>query len=86
MFACACVCVCACVCLCVCGGREYDFESIVSLASLVYGFLACVTAALYLTLRQIEASTPPSAVLCVYGYSLAIFIPASVRHPPPPPS
>lgn len=49
-----------------------------SLASLVYGFLAGVTAALYFTLRQLEASTAPSAVLCVYGYSFAVFIPASL--------
>lgn len=57
---------------------EYDFESVISLASLVYGFLCFVSAALYFTMRQIEASTSPTTVLCVYGYSLTIFIPASV--------
>lgn len=63
--------------MCACC-REYDFESVMSLASLVYGFLGGVTAALYFLLRQLEASTSLTTVLCVYGYSLAIFIPASV--------
>jgi hypothetical protein len=49
-----------------------------SLASLVYGFLGAVSVAIYFTLRQIEASTSPSAVMCVYGYSLVTFIPASL--------
>lgn len=49
-----------------------------SLASLVYGFLGGVSVALYFMMRQLEASTSPSTVLCVYGYSLTIFIPASV--------
>ena len=65
------------MCVCVLR-REYDFESVMSLASLVYGFLGCVTAGLYFLLRQLEASTSLTTVLCVYGYSLAIFIPASV--------
>ena len=49
-----------------------------SLATLVYGFLFGVSALIYLILRQLEASTSPSIVFCVYGYSLAVFLPASV--------
>jgi len=59
--------------------REYDIESVISLASLVYGFLFAVSAAIYLLMRQLEASLSATAILCVYGYSLTIFIPASVR-------
>jgi hypothetical protein len=63
--------------------REYDFNSVVSIAAVVYSFLGCVPVALWFLFRQLEANTSLVSILCVYGYSLFVFIPASVIHPLP---
>lgn len=54
---------------------EYDFNAVVSIAGLVYGFLGSVPVAIWFLFRQLETSTSLVTVLCVYGYSLTVFIP-----------
>jgi hypothetical protein len=58
--------------------RQYDFNSVVSIAAVVYSFLGCVPLAIWFLFRQLETNTSLVAILCVYGYSLTVFIPASV--------
>ena len=62
--------------------RSYDFQSVVDVAALVYGFAGCVPLGIWFILRQYEAndlkSIPLITAVCVYGYSLISFIPATV--------
>ena len=58
--------------------REYDFEAVVSVATLVYGFTAAVPALLWFLFRQLEQPVKFITLLCLYGYALFIFVPASV--------
>lgn len=61
------------------GFREYDFNSVVSIAGVVYGFMVVVPTLIWFLFRQLETSTRLITVICVYGYSLFVFIPAAVR-------
>lgn len=67
----------------------YDFQSVVNVASVVYTFVGCVPAAIWFLMKQYEQATSkadPDAVmsltlatcLCVYGYSLLYFVPATL--------
>lgn len=57
---------------------QYDFNSVVSIASVVYGFTVASTLLVWFLFRQLETNTSLITVLCVYGYSLFVFIPASI--------
>jgi hypothetical protein len=53
----------------------YDFESVVTAATLIYGFAFGAPALLWLLLRQFEPKVKLITILCLYGYSLCIFVP-----------
>lgn len=57
---------------------EYDFQSIVSSASLIYGFAGIVPTLIYFGLNNVNAKISFVSLLCLYGYSLAVFIPATL--------
>lgn len=57
------------------GNWAYDFQSVISAASFVYGFAAGAPACLWLLLRQFEPKVKLITILCLYGYSLFVFIP-----------
>lgn len=63
-----------------CATREYDFQSVVTAASLIYGFAAGVPLAIYLTLGQYGARLALINCVCLYGYSLFVYIPAAVSN------
>ena len=57
---------------------EYNFESAVQSASIVYGFAIGAPLVMYLILGQYGARFKFISATCLYGYSLVIYIPASV--------
>lgn len=59
--------------------RNYDFQSFLTLASLIYSFAAGVPAVMWLGLRQFNAKLKLITAVCLYGYSLLVFIPVSVN-------
>ena len=62
--------------------RKYDFQTVVSVATLIYGFASIVPLCIWFTLKQLEAKVKLITVICLYGYSLFHFIPAAVSpHP-----
>ena len=56
---------------------EYNFESVVTSASVVYGFAVGAPLVMYLILGHFGAKFKYISALCLYGYSLFIYIPAS---------
>lgn len=52
----------------------------VTAASLIYGFAAGVPLAIYLTLGQYGARLALINCVCLYGYSLFVYIPAAVSN------
>jgi len=58
---------------------EYNFESVVTSASIVYGFAVAVPLVMYIILGQYGARFKYITALCLYGYSLFVYIPATVR-------
>ncbi len=61
-----------------CCDREYNFQSIVSASSIVYGFLCGAPAAVWFVFKQIDPTLKFVTIFCLYGYSLVIFAPAVV--------
>merc|ERR1712034_201295 len=60
-------------------GWEYDFQVVLTCASLVYGFALFIPLIMWVAGKQIENLTFPFPLaLCLYGYSLFSFIPASI--------
>jgi hypothetical protein len=58
---------------------EYDFQSVVTASSLVYTFAAGVPLSLWFIFRQLtEAKMKLITLICLYGYSLLVFIPATL--------
>ena len=53
----------------------YDFQSVASAASFIYGFSFGVPTALWMVLRQFEPKVKLITIICLYGYSLCIFVP-----------
>lgn len=53
----------------------YDFQSVVTAATLIYGFAFGAPVALWMLLRQYEPKVKLITIICLYGYSLVIFIP-----------
>ena len=57
---------------------EYDFQSIVTASSLLYGYLGIVPFIVYIGLKQFGGEMKLLTLVCLYGYSLGVFIPASI--------
>eukprot|EP01035_Chromulina_nebulosa_P017761 gene17761-23361_t len=56
----------------------YDFQSIISASSLIYGFASFVPFLVWIILKQYDGNVKLITMICVYGYSLFMFIPASL--------
>jgi len=59
--------------------REYNFQSVLTASSLVYGFAGVAPVLIWFVFKQYDATLKFVSVVCLYGYSLTIFIPAVVR-------
>lgn len=59
--------------------RVYDFQSIVKAPSLIYGFAGGAPVGIWFALRQFGAPTKLISIISLYGYSLFVYIPATVR-------
>ena len=58
---------------------EYDFQSVVTASSLVYTFAAGVPVGVWFIFRQLtDAKLKLITLICLYGYSLLTFIPATL--------
>lgn len=60
------------------GNWENDFQSLMNAASLIYGFACAAPLLAYFGLRQVDVTLGIVTLACLYGYSLAIFIVASL--------
>jgi hypothetical protein len=58
--------------------RIYDFTELLTIASVIYGFSGGVPLVVWFVLRQMDAKLKLINAICLYGYSLTIFIPAAV--------
>lgn len=58
---------------------DYDINLVTWSAGLFYGYVTLVPLALYIILKYFSAPSGFVHLLCLYGYSLFIFIPALVR-------
>lgn len=56
----------------------YDFKELISISSVVYGFAAGVPLVVWFVLRQADGKLPFIQALCLYGYSMLVYIPAAV--------
>jgi hypothetical protein len=56
----------------------YNFQSVVTAATVVYTFAAAAPVTIYFVLRQFGLTTPLMTIVCLYGYSLLSFIPAAL--------
>lgn len=56
----------------------YDFEEILSISSVIYGFSGGVPLTIWFILRQMGATMRLITAVCLYGYSLTIFVPAAI--------
>eukprot|EP01032_Pedospumella_encystans_P026544 gene26544-29991_t len=54
---------------------QYDFQSVLTASSLVYGFAAFAPLVIWFVFKQYDATLKFVSVVCLYGYSLTIFIP-----------
>jgi protein YIPF1/2 len=63
---------------------NYDINLVTWSAGLFYGYVTFVPLLLYVILKYFSAPAGLVQLWCLYGYSLFIFIPASVRNLPKP--
>ena len=56
----------------------YNFEELLSIFSVIYGFSSSVPIAIWFILRQMGSSLRLITSLCLYGYSLTSFLIAAV--------
>jgi hypothetical protein len=64
--------------LTICFFREYNFQAILTASSLIYGFAVIAPGSIWMVLRQYDANLRFITILCLYGYSLFVFLPAVV--------
>ena len=57
---------------------EYDLQSMVNAASVVYGYAGLAPVLAYLGLGQLGVEARFLTLICLYGYSLCVFIAASL--------
>ena len=53
---------------------QYDLQSMVNAASVVYGYIGLAPTLAYFGLGQLGVEVPFLSLLCLYGYSLGVFI------------
>mmetsp|Transcript_10750 Transcript_10750/g.21798 ORF Transcript_10750/g.21798 Transcript_10750/m.21798 type:complete len:293 (-) Transcript_10750:155-1033(-) len=56
----------------------YDFQQLTVAGSVVYSYVTLLPLLFWLLLRYYEASKKLADVLCIYGYTVAIFVPISI--------
>jgi hypothetical protein len=61
----------------------YDFTKVTFGATIVYGYASLIPLLVYFALRYAGARTSLVDILCLYGYSLFIYVPASILCIPP---
>jgi hypothetical protein len=57
---------------------QYDLQSMVNAASVIYGYAGLAPVAAYFGLGQIGVDIKLLSLICLYGYSLGVFIAASL--------
>ena len=55
----------------------YNFQNIVTLVSIIYGFATIGPVLIWLLFKNLETPMNLVPLLCLYGYSLFIYIPVS---------
>ncbi len=58
---------------------HYDINKLSSAAGAIYGYLAVIPILLFAALRYYKVEARLFDIFCIYGYSLAIYVPVSVR-------
>ena len=58
---------------------QYDMKNILTLVSIVYGYVAVAPVVVWLLFRLVDTPMKLVPVACLFGYSLFVFIPATVR-------
>jgi hypothetical protein len=58
--------------------RAYDFQSVITSSSLIYGFALGAPSAVWFVFKQYEPNLLLMSTICLYGYSLTIYVPAVV--------
>jgi hypothetical protein len=56
----------------------YNFEELLSISSVIYGFSGAVPLLIWFVLKQMGSTLRLINVICLYGYSLTVFIPAAI--------
>lgn len=56
----------------------YDFTQLTVAGSVIYSYVTLLPLLFWLLLRYYEASKKLADVLCIYGYTMAIFVPISI--------
>jgi hypothetical protein len=57
---------------------QYDFSQLTVAGSVIYSYVTLLPLLFWLLLRYYEASKKLADVLCIYGYTMAVFVPISV--------
>lgn len=57
---------------------EYNFQSVLTACSIIYGFTGLSPAAIWFVFKQYEPSLKFVTMVCLYGYSLLFFLPTTV--------
>jgi len=60
------------------GAWQYDIMKLIYGSAVVYGYCLLVPLALFFYLKWIEVDVRLIEILCIYGYSLFIYLPVSV--------
>jgi len=55
----------------------YDIDKVTYSASLFYGYVTIVPLLLWLMMKYFRSPQPLISLVCIYGYSMVIFLPAS---------
>ena len=56
----------------------YDFSQLTFAGTVIYSYVTLLPLIFWLLLRYYEASKKLADVLCIYGYTMAIFVPISI--------
>lgn len=57
---------------------EYNFQSILTASSVVFGFVSICPSLIWFIFRQYEPNLKFITIFCLYGYSMFVFIPAVI--------
>jgi len=60
------------------GAWHYDIMKLIYGAAVIYGYCLLIPVALYFYLRWIEVEVRLIEILCIYGYSLFIYLPVAI--------